>query len=92
MNEIHSKNNDKLVFRFVLGISIAVFALVVSLNQKFIPAPETTPEFVKLLPLFNACINGTCSVLLLLSLYWILYVGYNALTLIIKRAVFSKEV
>ncbi len=71
MKEIQSKNNDKLVFRFVLGVSIAVFALVVCLNQKIIPAPETIPGFVKTLPLLNALINGTCSILLLLSLYFI---------------------
>lgn len=71
MNEINQKNNDKLVFRIVLGISIAVFAVVVILNRKLIPSPDVTPAFVKHLPLLNACINGTCSVLLLLSLYFI---------------------
>jgi putative membrane protein len=71
MNEISQKNNDKLVFRIVLGISVAVFAVVVILNRKLIPSPEVIPSFVQHLPLLNACINGTCSVLLLLSLYYI---------------------
>lgn len=61
--------SDKTVFRIVLVISIVVFAAVVVLNRKLLPAPETPPDFAKHLPLLNATINGLCSVLLVFSLY-----------------------
>lgn len=63
--------NDKLVFRIILFISFLVLLAVVLLNQGIIPKPEQAPEFAKHLPLLHAWINGTCSVLLLLSLYQI---------------------
>jgi putative membrane protein len=63
--------NDKLYFRIVLGVSIAVFLLVVVLNRKWLPRPDVIPSFVFFLPKFNAIINGTCSILLLISLYFI---------------------
>ena len=62
---------DKFIFRFVAGISIFVFAVVVILNRKVIPAPATLPSFTFFLPKLNAILNGTCSVLLLISLYFI---------------------
>lgn len=61
-------NNDKLVFRIVLALSIVILAAVIILNKKILPVPEVTPTFVYKLPLLNALINGTCSVLLVLSL------------------------
>ncbi len=61
-------NNDKNVFRIVLIISVVVFAAVVILNKKILPVPEIVPAFIYQLPMLNACINGTCSVLLILSL------------------------
>lgn len=63
--------SDKIIFRFVLGISIFVFLVVVVLNRKLIPVTIDTPSFVYFLPKLNAIINGTCSALLLLSLYYI---------------------
>ncbi|MXV17620.1 DUF420 domain-containing protein [Hufsiella ginkgonis] len=63
--------NDKILFRIVAAISIFVFLVVVILNRKVIPAPAGLPSFTFFLPKFNAIINGTCSVLLLLSLYFI---------------------
>lgn len=63
--------NDKLIFRLVTFISIFVFAVVVILNRKLIPVTIPTPAFVYFLPKLNAIINGTCSVLLLISLYQI---------------------
>jgi putative membrane protein len=71
MNTISQTNQDKLYFRLVLGISIFVFIAVVILNRKILPRPEIIPSFVQLLPKLNAIINGTCSVLLLISLYFI---------------------
>lgn len=63
--------SDKFIFRFVTGISIFVFAVVVILNRKLIPVTIETPSWIFTLPLINAIINGTCSILLLYSLYQI---------------------
>ncbi|MEO6903638.1 MAG: DUF420 domain-containing protein [Bacteroidia bacterium] len=63
--------NDKTVFRLVMCISVFVFLAVVLLNKKILPVPETIPTFVYKLPTLNAFINGTCTLLLLLSLYFI---------------------
>ncbi len=63
--------NDKLLFRLVAAVSVFVFLVVVILNRKIIPAPEQLPSFTYFLPKLNAMLNGTCSVLLLLSLYFI---------------------
>ena len=62
---------DKFIFRFVAAISIFVFVVVVILNRKLIPGPAVIPSFTPFLPKLNAILNGTCSVLLLLSLYFI---------------------
>jgi putative membrane protein len=63
--------SDKLIFRSIIGVSIFVFLVVVVLNRKIIPVTIDTPNFVYFLPKFNAIINGTCSILLLISLYFI---------------------
>ncbi len=60
--------NDRNVFRFVMLLSIVVFALVVVLNRKLIPAPTDIPAFVYQLPKLHALLNGTCAILLLASL------------------------
>ncbi len=63
--------SDKLIFRLVTGISIFVFVVVVILNRKIIPVTIETPSFIYFLPKLNAIINGTCTLLLLASLYQI---------------------
>jgi putative membrane protein len=63
--------NDKTVFRWVSGISVFVFIAVIVLNRKVLPRPHDIPDFVYFLPTLNAIINGTCSVLLLVSLFFI---------------------
>ena len=63
--------SDKLVFRLVMGISIFILVAVIILNKKILPVPDSIPVFVYKLPKLNAMINGTCSLLLLLSLYMI---------------------
>jgi len=63
--------SDKAVFRIVMSLSIVVFLAVVILNRNIIPKPEHIPEFIRYQPLLHACINGTCTVLLLFSLYFI---------------------
>ncbi len=61
---------DKFIFRFVAAITIVVVGLVVVLNRHLIPAPAT-PSFAHYLPMLNAVLNAICSVLLLVSLYFI---------------------
>ena len=62
---------DKFIFRFVAAVSIFVFVVVFVLSLKVIPRPAVIPSFVSFLPTLNAIINGTCTVLLLISLYYI---------------------
>ena len=64
-----SKQNDKTVFKIVLAVSALICLVVVVLNQKLIPVPDTFPNFIYKLPLLNAVINGSCSVLLIASLW-----------------------
>jgi putative membrane protein len=52
-------------------ISSVVFVAVVILNKKILPVPEVIPDFVYKLPKLNALLNGSCTVLLLVSLYMI---------------------
>ncbi len=62
---------DKFIFRFVAAVSAFVIIVVFVLNRHIIPGPSTTPAFTPYLPLLNAVLNGTCTVLLLTSLYFI---------------------
>lgn len=62
---------DKFIFRFVAAVSVFVFAVVLVLNRRIIPAPSVVPSFTHYLPRLNALLNGICSVLLLTSLYFI---------------------
>jgi putative membrane protein len=64
---------DKFIFRFIAAISAFVFIVVLVLNRHLIPAPARVPSFVQYLPKLNAVLNGTCSILLLVSLYFILH-------------------
>ena len=64
-----NKQNDKTVFKIVLAVSILVCLIIVVLNQKLIPVPDSFPRFIYKLPLVNAILNGTCSVLLIFSLW-----------------------
>ena len=64
--------NDKVIFRFIAGLTVFVLLVVVILNMKIIPRPEHLPAFAPYLPVLNACLNGTCSVLLVISLFCIM--------------------
>src|SRR5438552_3606649 len=59
---------DKFIFRSVTVISVFVFLVVIILNRHLIPALAAVPSFVKFFPKFNAIINVTYSLLLLISL------------------------
>jgi putative membrane protein len=66
--------NDRFISRLILGVSIFVFAVIVILQSKVLnifPDKAAIPSWVFFLPRLNAIINGTCTVLLLLSLYYI---------------------
>lgn len=63
-----NKQNDKTVFKIILFVSILICLVVIVLNQKVIPVPDHFPSFIYKLPLVNAILNGTCSVLLIASL------------------------
>ena len=61
--------NDKNILRGIFTLSFIVFILVIVLS--LLPKSEHIPDFVKMLPRINAFLNGTCSILLLVSLYFI---------------------
>lgn len=63
--------DEKKILNLIYFISAFVFVTVIVLNRKILPRPEIIPDFVYYLPAINAIINATCSVLLLLSLYFI---------------------
>jgi len=66
--------NDKFIAKLITGVSIFVLVVVVILQSKVLnifPDKAAIPSWVFFLPAFNALVNGTCSVLLLLSLYFI---------------------
>lgn len=63
------KQNDKTVFKIVLIVSILICLVVIILNKKVIPVPDEFPSFIYKLPMVNAFINGTCSLLLMASLW-----------------------
>ncbi|MCW3104841.1 MAG: rane protein [Bacteroidetes bacterium] len=54
-----------------MAVSVVVFVAVVILNKKILPVPEVIPDFVYRLPKLNAMLNGICTLMLLLSLYFI---------------------
>ncbi|MDF2449148.1 MAG: hypothetical protein K0R26_1652 [Bacteroidota bacterium] len=68
-NALLQKQNDKTVFKIVLLVTVLICIVVVVLNQKLIPVPQVFPSFIYKLPALNACINGTCTILLLASLW-----------------------
>ena len=63
--------SDKALFRIITGLSVFVFLVVLLLNRRIIPVTIETPSFIYFLPKLNAILNGTCSLLLLLSLFFI---------------------
>ncbi len=68
MDSITGNKNDKTV-KIVIWITTVVICLaVVILNKKVLPVPDTFPSFIYKLPALNALLNGSCSVLLVLSL------------------------
>ena len=60
---------EKKVKIIIYSTTVAVCALVIVLNQKWIPHPDSFPHFIYSLPKLNAFLNGSCSILLLFSLW-----------------------
>ncbi len=63
-----SSYSEKGVKLTIYITTVAVCALVVVLNQKWIPHPDTFPNLIYKLPMVNAFLNGSCTVLLIFSL------------------------
>jgi putative membrane protein len=66
--------NDKIISKLITGVSVFVLIVVVILQSNVLnvfPDKSTIPSWVFFLPKFNAIVNGTCSFLLVLSLYFI---------------------
>ncbi len=60
--------SDKLFFRLALALSVVVFVLVIVLNKRVLNPPTDFPNFIYRLPMLHAIINGTCALLLIVSL------------------------
>ena len=61
--------NEKTVKLTAYITTAAICVVVMMLNQKVIPHPDTFPNFIYKLPGLNAFLNGSCSILLLFSLW-----------------------
>jgi putative membrane protein len=60
--------NEKAVKITIYLTAVLICAVVVILQQKFLPHPDIFPSFIYKLPMINAILNGSCSVLLIFSL------------------------
>lgn len=60
--------NEKVIKQTIYITAALICAVVVVLQQKFLPHPDVFPAFIYKLPMVNAILNGSCSVLLIFSL------------------------
>lgn len=68
MSTLLEVKNDKSI-KVVIWITTIVICLAVTVLQMHIfPVPDVIPSFIFKLPMLNAILNGTCSVLLIFSL------------------------
>ncbi len=68
MNE-QDRKKEKQIFSAIMVFSVVVLGVIVVLSR--LPRADYIPEFVKLLPGFNATVNGTTALLLLVSFWFI---------------------
>src|SRR5690349_15307087 len=61
--------NEKKILNGIFILSAIVLVLVIILGM--LPQAKEIPSYVKYLPKLNAILNGTCSVLLITSYYYI---------------------
>jgi putative membrane protein len=59
--------NDRAVKITIYGVTALICTAVLLLNKKLLGVPAHVPSLIYRLPLLNACINGTCTVLLIFS-------------------------
>ena len=59
--------SDKRAFWLVAGITIVVFAIIIVLKLGVVQPDMEPPSWMYNFPMYNAIINGTCSVLLITS-------------------------
>jgi putative membrane protein len=62
-------SRDKTYLRLIIGVSVVVFLTVLILSR--LPRAEVIPSFVPFLPKLNALINAACSIILVMSYYFI---------------------
>jgi putative membrane protein len=67
MSAVVEAKNDRSVKIIVWVTTIVICTAVVILNKKVLPVPDSFPPFIYKLPMLNAFLNGTCSVLLIFS-------------------------
>lgn len=60
--------NEKAIKITTYITTVAICAVVMVLNQKWIPHPDVFPSFIYKLPTLNAVLNGLCCILLIFSL------------------------
>jgi putative membrane protein len=60
---------EKNIFRFIMIFSLVIFLVITFLS--FLPKAEVIPSYAIWLPRINAMLNGTASILLMLSFYFI---------------------
>jgi putative membrane protein len=58
---------DRSIKLIIYGVTVIICAAIFVLNRKLLGVPQSIPLFVYKLPLLNACLNGTCSILLIFS-------------------------
>jgi putative membrane protein len=63
-----SVQNEKAIKTIIYITTVVICLVVVILQQKILPHPDTFPAFIYQLPMINAILNGTCSILLIASL------------------------
>lgn len=66
MSQLVQRKESPAVKKAMYAFTAVVYVLVLSLH--YLPQAENIPAFARFLPLFNASVNGTCAVLLILSL------------------------
>ncbi|MEP7265447.1 MAG: DUF420 domain-containing protein [Bacteroidota bacterium] len=67
--ELVADKQEKLIFRLIMIFSIVVFLLVLFLSR--LPKAEIIPSYAIWLPRINAVLNGSASLLLMTSFYFI---------------------
>ena len=63
-----SIQNESVIKRIIYSTAALICVVVVILQQKYLPHPDVFPSFIYKLPMINAILNGTCSLLLIFSL------------------------